>query len=472
VAKVTFPLSSFPGENPSEGAGRLINCYAEPMGEGGRAAAVRHRVPGLVQFATSEETTPRGFLLSGGDLFTAYDGELVLFNDDGTETAVDDLDGTDRVFFAKNNKRPTADIVAVCGAGAFVITTSTVTDLNDSDLPSPTDVCFTGGYFFFPIADGRCFASGLNATTIASNDFITTEAKSDTLMRGIPWNGELWLFGSGSVEVWSGSSVNATGFPFNRVAVMQRGLAGKLGVAGHEDGFGKALIWVGDDNAIYRANGYTSVMISNPDLNRLIENVADKSTLEASVYIAGGQPRWVIKCASWCWEYNLSTEQWNERKSYNEPTWRASGGSVYAFGKWLTGDTEDGRIGEIARSARDEYGEPLIAEAWSLPVQNFPNRVQCSRADFDFAPGVGIIEGEDPIETDPGVEISYSDDGGYSFWNPRVRKLGRQGRPLTRVTVLKNGLSGAQGRIWKVAMSDPAHFGLMSGDMTAASRVG
>ncbi len=35
---------------------------------------------------------------------------------------------------------------------------------------------------------------------------------------------------------------------------------------------------------------------------------------------------------------------------------------------------------------------------------------------FDFAVGVGNAPGQDPIETDPSVEISYSDDGGYT-WN-------------------------------------------------------
>jgi hypothetical protein len=35
--QIPFPLSSFPGANPQEGAGRLINCYAEPLGEAVKA---------------------------------------------------------------------------------------------------------------------------------------------------------------------------------------------------------------------------------------------------------------------------------------------------------------------------------------------------------------------------------------------------------------------------------------------------
>jgi len=36
---IPFPLSSFPGANPQEGAGRLINCYAEPLGEASKPSA-------------------------------------------------------------------------------------------------------------------------------------------------------------------------------------------------------------------------------------------------------------------------------------------------------------------------------------------------------------------------------------------------------------------------------------------------
>ena len=65
--------------------------------------------------------------------------------------------------------------------GAFVVTTGSVADLGDPDLPQPNAVCFMDGYFFFSIADGRCFASGLNATTIDATHFATAEGKPDSL---------------------------------------------------------------------------------------------------------------------------------------------------------------------------------------------------------------------------------------------------------------------------------------------------
>jgi hypothetical protein len=46
---VPWPLSTSPGQRPQEGAGRLINVFAEPRGEG--LPAVYHRVPGASVFA-------------------------------------------------------------------------------------------------------------------------------------------------------------------------------------------------------------------------------------------------------------------------------------------------------------------------------------------------------------------------------------------------------------------------------------
>lgn len=471
MVAIPFPVGTSPGVEPSEGAGRLKNCRAEKLGTNARAIAVRHRVPGLTSWGTSDEQTFRGSLLNGSTLYAAFEDTVVKYTSaGGAAAAVDDLDGSDRVFWARNNKRPTPDVMIVCAAGVFTLASDVIATLVDADLPSPNALCFLDGYFFPTIADGRCFASGLNATTFNANDFITTEAKADILLRPVPWNGQLLLCGTGSIEVWYNTG-NPTGFPFSRSAVIQRGIAGQGAIAGHEDGFGKALLFVGDDNRVHKLNGYTPEAVSTPDLDRLIESVTDKDTLEASVYISHGQAIWVLSCPAWTWEYNLNTGEWNERTSYLQDRWRGSR-SFNAFGKWLCGDTDSGNIGEISSSVHTEFGDPLIAEVISAPVHKFPNRMRVPRADFDFSTGVGLITGIDPNETDPTVEISHSDDGGHTFSNPRIRKLGRQGKPEARVTVFNNGQTGAQGRIWKVAMSDPRHFGLMAGEMSASLKAG
>jgi hypothetical protein len=49
--QVAWPISNTPGQKPQEGAGRLINVFAEPRGEG--LGPVWRRVPGAAVFARS-----------------------------------------------------------------------------------------------------------------------------------------------------------------------------------------------------------------------------------------------------------------------------------------------------------------------------------------------------------------------------------------------------------------------------------
>jgi hypothetical protein len=471
MVAIAFPTGSYPGRSRLEGAGRLINAYAEPLGEGAEEAAAIRRSAGLVNFATNAVTGYRGAMLAGGVIYAAHAETLIKISSTGVVTSLGDLDGTLPVSFARNNKTPTFDTVVVTEQGAFTVDASTgAASLVDGDLPQPTDVCFGDGYFFFPIADGRCFASGLNATTINALDVTQAEAKPDILMRSVFWSGYLHLFGNDSIEIYDNTG-NATGFPFTRTAVVDGpGLGAKWGITGYEDGFAKALIYIGSDNAIHVLKGSLAVKISYPDIDRDIAAVSDKSTIRACSYIASGQAFVAFSCDDWTWEYNLTTQRWNERKSYLIERWRAEGNSVFAFGKWLVGDSLTGNILEISDTTFKEVDDLLPFHVESAQGKTFPYRAAFPRADFQFVKGVGIAAGEDPIERDPQVEISWSDDGGSVWSEPIQRKLGRQGKRNTQITVARCGRSGHEGRRWKTVVTDPVNVSLLGADMVVQQR--
>jgi hypothetical protein len=74
--------------------------------------------------------------------------------------------------------------------------------------------------------------------------------------------------------------------------------------------------------------------------------------------------------------------------------------------------------------------------------------------------GVGQATGVDPTGTDPSVGISWSDNGGITWSQEFIRKLGRQATPQ-RVTMLRTGMSGVQGRRWRLKVSDPVYVAFM-----------
>ncbi len=475
---IPFPLSSSPGASSHESAGRLINCFAEPLGKDVQAAKgaeppriVWRKCPGLSLFGTSTQTGFRGALLVDNALYTAWSGKASRYNSAGTETALTGtLNGTEKVFWARNNAA-TPDVVCVApGTGAFTVGVTAVSAFADADVGSPNCVTFMDGYFIFSAGDGTLTASGLNAVTIATTDRTKAQSKPGGLSRVVTFNGQLYAFGPNFGEVYS-NTANPVGFPFTRSYVIQRGLLGAYAIAGHQDGFGSALIWVADDFSVVQANGTPNPLkISPPDLDRLIAGVSDKTTLEAFVYISGGHPKWVIKCPTFCWEFDLGSQKWNERLSYLTTTWRAVA-ACSAFGKWIVGDAALGRLLYIDETNRSEFGSPLQYWIESGPVANFPNRTKVAQVDFNFVTGVGVATGSDPTDTHPEVGISWSNDGGIT-WGPELtRSLGVQAT-TSPVTIFRTGMTGRQGRRWRLRVSAAVYVGFLGGSQSVELRRG
>lgn len=374
----------------------------------------------------------------------------------------------DIVTFAKNNKTPTPDQVLVTpNSGAYTFTTSAISVL-DVNSEVPNSVCFGEGYFFFTTPGGLCYASGINSTSVNSLDVIRCEARAEPLIRGVFWNGELYLFSETHAEVWaSNGNPNATGFPLNRTTVIWRGLIAPLAVCGFEEGFEGGLIWVADDNSVRVLAGYQPQTISTPDVERAIEACTNKSSIRCFVYDLDGHACVVVDVAGEAtWVYDLTEGgKWHERKSDGLDAWKMTGNSVKAFGKWIAGDRTSGNLYQIDQSAYDEDGTTLSFVAESIAMEAFPQRLQIPRADFNFAMGVGT----DAV-AEPAVKIQWSDDGGHRWSDPVSRSLGENGRRKMQVRVNRMGLTGVKGRRFRLTVDDPVYVGLLAGSMEVEAR--
>lgn len=468
---IPFPLSTAPGTNRRDGAGRVVNAFWEPTDPSLGYDKILRRAPGLVEFAEADgEEGIRGLFEVAGLLYAAYNGELFKCTSaGGAMTSVGTWSGTDKVFFASNNKTPVPDKVMVSPAnGATTFTTASVAgSYPDGDLPAVNSVTSIDGYLVFTTGDGRAFATDLNAVSVNSLSFGAAEAKPDGLLRAIAFGGRLLLFGTVTTEVWTNAGTSP--FPFARNEVLPFGLKGRYAIAGHEDAFSRGPLFVAADNTVRMMSGYDATKISPPDLDRLIEAVDDNDDLEACCYISGGHFLFELSSPTWTWVYNLNNEKWHEIESYGMTRSRKSC-THYAFGKWLCGVTDSPSIRQITRAAKDEVGEPFRARIESGPVKKFPNGMRVARADFDMITGVGVAGGADPIETDPTVEISCSTDGGLTYNVPWLRKLGRQS-VTTRVPPIFNcGISRGNGHRWRVDVSDPVDVGFLGGTQNSDLR--
>lgn len=417
---IPFPFSSFPGANPQESAGRLINAYTEPLGDpqqGNRGAPLNgvlyRRAPGLTQFSQTGQTGYRGGLEVAGVSYEIFSGQAVTVTSAGVSTLLGPLAGTDSVSLACNQNATAQDVVVVDPVnGAFVLASSTIAGPypkaynGGGNLPAPNSVSFQDGYFFFTIGDGRVFASAINTLTQNALTFARIEAKADvTLLRGVAFSGYMFFFTTGSLEVWNDQANPAPAFPYGRNAILTHGLIQSSAIAGFETGFDN-LLWVSQDFGVYNLppGSITPTPVSTPDVNRMIETqIRAGDTLTAGVFIFAGKKIWSLTSAKWTWNYNLTTGQWFERSSLQsnglQGQWRGIGGHP-AFGKWLMGDQQSSALVYIDDT---NYADTLIQDPTTFQtikthmtmrlesgmVDKFPVRSRVARADFHFVRGVG-----------------------------------------------------------------------------------
>jgi len=404
---IRFPLSSFPGASTQESAGRLLNCTAEPIDDpqqpSGPAKQVWRRQPGLSQHnnAATGQTGYRGGLIVTNLSYETWSGNASTIDVNGTYASLGAFPGTKKVSIARD-LAASPDVVAVdIDNGAYILSGGGApTAYNGGgNLPQPNSISFQDGFFFYTIADGRVFASPINSVgTINTQTFVKLQSKSDvTLLRGIAYSGLMFFFTTGGCEVWQDTAQPSPAFPYSRLTTIPFGLLQANAIAGWETGFDD-LIWAAQDFGVYRLSWATfqPIKVSSPDVDRFIESENRKGNLlDAGVYEYAGKKFWTISsnAASVTWEFNLSTQKWNERSSLLASTgqqsrWRGSGGHP-AFGKWLMGDIQSGNLLYVDDTNYTENGAPQLFRIESGPVDNFPNQIRVARADFDFVMGVG-----------------------------------------------------------------------------------
>ena len=407
----------------------------------------------------------RGGLQVGNTLYAGYNGQLYTLNSDGEITLLTTLASTDNIFIARNNAA-TTNI-------AFLYNSGTALYLNVGSTALTTFTGLTGtpsalwshlGYLMYGYGNGDIWSSDLNGTTFNSLNKARTESNPDGVVNGFSYNGQMYVMGEKTVEVW-GDPTNASGFPLTRIGFnILPGLKAAHAVTGWQEEFGNPPIWVGSDNTVRQLNGYAAEKISPPDLDRLIADVVFPDTqLEAVCYIAAGHAFWQLNGPDWSWVFNLNNKTWHERKSHLSDKSRFHR-SVFAFDKSLVGDTNSSDLWRLDYTLTEEAGSPLTAIMESGPVKDFPNRQRIRRADFDFTPGVGLASSSD-IESDPTALIEVSKDGGKTWPLSYVRHLGKIGETQQRIFVLNAGLSGDEGARWRWSISDPVHVGFVGGTM-------
>lgn len=466
MTAIPFPLLSAPGRHPQASGGRLVNTIIERLPETAGMKAIYWRAPGFKLFSETGPGNFRGAIQVVNTLYVLIGGKAFSIDSAGVATQLSGtVPGTAPATMARNNATTPNVVFVVPGEGARVIASGAVSNYPDVNAGQPNSVCFHQGRFVFTYGDAKMRSSGINSTSVNTLDVASAEQKPDTLYRGVPLgNGQFLACGASSIEVWGG--LNETAFPWSYIATIPRGIIGPYAVAGQEDGFGRGIFFVGDDFGVHTLDGYQPQKISHTDVDLAIERDPNKVNIRVFVFNAEGHAYVAVQGTGWTWCYDVVMQNWFERQSYLQTTWRGTL-AFKAFDKWLCGDTKTGNIVQIDGRCHNDAGDPLRMRIETGPLGGFPKPIRVLDFELYLTKGVGIATGDDPVQTDPEIELSMSPDGGNHWLNGRVLKVGRQAIMTGRVRAHNFGHGDVQGVRWRIDCSADVPIGFMGADMNA-----
>lgn len=439
-----------------DGGARLVNCYAEAIGQEGEITWPIYPIDGQIDYATFDHGTVRGQLVFDDlDVMLVVCGSILyqlVKNADGTvtQTTLGGILEDGLVTMARNrNAAPMAAIVTGgtdgVGGGYYIYQSGALTQPLDPDLPAPSCVTWIDGYFVFGIPDGRWFISNIDDKTVDAIDFASAESHPGGLKRAAVRGRDLVLFGLRGTEFWR--DTGATPFPFERTTATDQGLLAAGSVATLEE----TLFYVATDGTVRRLDGYTGTRISEPSQEQAIANEPDPSAVTAIGVRRRGHSFYILSGTNFTFAYDATTQRWHERKSYGLDYWRCA-----TYAEWdgddIFGSATEAKLYKSHQDYHDESGDPLITTI-QPPAIHSGSRFILDALLLKFVPGQGLNTPSNPETLTPEVMVSVSKDGGITFGAQQTASLGTQGERIKRAIFRRFGRFKDQGATLSISCS-------------------
>lgn len=432
---------------------RTVNLYPQAI-ESGNAPQVAALLctPGLVKrFELSGRI--RGLYSCADKLYVVAGTQLYQIDRQDQIQGLGEIEGTDFVGFADNALQL---MIASQSLYSFDLKTATLTKIIDEAFFGASDVTFLDSRFIWTVPDsGRIQWSLLLSPKTNALSYATAEARSDKLVRTVANNGQLWLIGEKTTEIWN--STGSSDLPFQRMsgAYIPTGCVAKHSVCL----FGGALAWLSQTDhgqaQIVMTQGYQISRISNHAIESEIAGYSKVKDAYAFAYQQHGHAFLLITFPSakktWC--FDAVTQMWHERSWYNASAFSGEQhrASTHCFfnDEHLVGDREHGLIYRLCPLTRTDHGQIILRER-TTPVIN-PHGQRLIFDELEIKVQVGQESNDKPR-----MMLDWSDDGGRTWSITHEQDLGGIGRFDKRVIFRRLGQSLS--RVFRLRMSDAANL--------------
>lgn len=399
----------------------------------------------LYEILSDGSYTPRGTI----DTFSGP----VSMADNGEELII--VDGT-----------PTGGWILDLGTGVF-------TQITDINFGGGVTVCFIDGYFLLNVPDSGIYqwSDIYDGLTWPAANTANAEGSPDNLVAVVTVHRQVFLIGGHTIEVIY--NTGASPDPFERVqgVFMEYGTEAPFSVIQTAN----TVFWIGSDsegrNVIWMAEGYNPSRISTTAIENYL-NQYDTSTATSYAYQEDGHffVVWNVDGMPTSIVYDVTEKQFHERGFWNtaagQYTRDRANYHMYVFGKHLVSDYESGDIYEQSLEFNDD-NDNLIRRQRTMPyLTDDLEYLYFTQFQIDMQTGVGLVTDSNTANTNPMIELSWSDDGGHTWSSAISVPIGRVGEYNTRAIWRRLGRSRA--RVFKAVVMANVPVYLIAGHVNVS----
>lgn len=494
---------------------RMVNLFPELIPEGGKEAGFLNRAPGL-KLQQSVGTGPiRGLWAhqtNGSDFYVVSGTEVFkLTSLTGTPVKIGNVSGTGPVSIADNG----ATIFFACNGPSYTYyePTGEFNEITDPNFAGAVTVAYINLLFVFNEPNSQRIWSVISQDAV-TGDYIyplvfdpltvsTADGAPDGVVALNVNNRQLWVFGTGTTEVWY--DTGARGFPLSPIsgAFNELGCVATFSVAKLDN----TLFWLGTDprgqGIVYRANGYNGSRVSTHAIEYAIAQYGNISDALAYTYQQEGHAFYVLTfpTANATWVYDVSTQMWHERAGFDDGvfTRHRSNCQCNFEGNTVVGDFQNGNIYTFDLDVyADNGGVQKWLRSWRAlaPGQNNLKRTAHHSLQLDAQSGHYMVSttGEESIflitednnliltqsqdfliseqsnviyvNKAPEFMLRWSDDGGHTWSNEHWMGGGAIGQYGTRIIWRRLGMTlKLRDRVYEVSGTDPIQIAIMGAEL-------
>lgn len=464
---VTVPVNitgpSYQSRSKPLSSQQTVNWYQQ-FNEGGKESYVLMPFPGL-ETKGNAAGKDRGFHRMAEILYQVKGTSLYEIDKLGNHTLRGTIPGTNRCIMADDGINM---FIVVPNEKVWQYTTDTnaVSEVTNVNITGALSVDFFNNQFIYTFADFSTVSDVGNGAEATGLNRIGEETLPDAMVRDFVFDEVIYRCGVRSIVGWYNSGVGSPPIDKLQGRIFNVGLAAPYSIAKTDEAF----YWLGDDNAIYRAQAGTKERISSDAISNAISKFNSIDDAIGFTYTFEGQNFYTITFPSanqtFTVSESLGENGWFELSSgIQDGKWQGSS-VINAYSKNYVADADNGNVYLLDLDTYENNGESIKRTRVTSNIDArlvggaLGDAVTMSSVIISMETGVGLIVGQGD---NPRIIVEASYDGGRTWAAGAWPKVGRLGEFVLKVKW--DNMKTFYDCMLRISSTDPVNYSVFSANI-------